>query len=71
MGLHALRHFFTVQLVLRGLNVAQIMEWRGDHCIDSANTYIARKSELIKLAKSTGSSLTDLLIRSVREARHV
>ena len=71
LGLHALRHFFTVQLVLRGLNAAQIMEWRGDHCIDSANTYIARKSELIKLAKSTGSSLTDLLIRSVREARHV
>lgn len=42
---HALRHWFTVQLVLAGFSAPEIKNARGDRSIDSANEYLAKKSE--------------------------
>jgi len=67
LGLHSMRHFFTVQLVLRNLTAAQLQEWRGDHDIESSMTYIMNKGELLKQAMKTGESLTKLLIDSARQ----
>lgn len=43
---HALRHCFTVRLVLEGLDVAQIQMYRGDTSPESAITYVKSKGEL-------------------------
>lgn len=47
-GPHALRHVFTVQLVLEGLDVAQVQFYRGDSSPESALTYMANKGELLR-----------------------
>ena len=46
---HVFRHVFSVRLVLEGLDVAQIMTYRGDTSPESALTYLAKKRELVKL----------------------
>ena len=45
---HALRHVFTEQLVLEGLDVAQIQFYRGDASPESALTYIANKGDIMR-----------------------
>lgn len=45
---HTLRHCFTVQLVLEGLDVAQIQLYRGDKSPESALTYMANKGEIMR-----------------------
>lgn len=45
---HTLRHCFTVQLVLEGLDVAQLQYYRGDKSPESALTYIAGKGQLMQ-----------------------
>lgn len=46
---HALRHWFTVQLVLDGLSTEMIAIWRGDNNLDSASQYYKNKSELMNI----------------------
>lgn len=59
--LHSLRHCFTVRLAMEGLDVAQIMHFRGDRSPESALTYVANKGELIqKLVTYHDSVLDDL-----------
>ncbi len=45
---HALRHFYTVSLVLKGLDIGQIQMYRGDKDPTSALTYVNGKGEIIK-----------------------
>lgn len=46
LGMHVFRHWFSVQLTLRGEDVAGLMYWRGDKSPESALTYIMNKSDL-------------------------
>jgi integrase len=59
---HALRHWFSVQLVLRGENIAQIQYWRGDDNPTSAFEYLQNKGDLVNELKRAGGLLADLLI---------
>ena len=43
---HIFRHWFSVKLTLYGVNVAELMYWRGDTSPESALTYINNKSDL-------------------------
>ena len=53
LGPHALRHWFSVQLALRGEDVAQLQFWRGDKNPESAFTYLQDKGDLVReLAKA-------------------
>jgi len=59
---HALRHFFTVALVLAGEEAAQIQYFRGDDSPDSAYLYLKNKGELVKEAENAQSEVfRDLL----------
>ena len=48
LGLHSLRHFFSVQLVLHGEDIAQIQYWRGDSSPESAFLYLQNKGDLVR-----------------------
>ena len=48
IGLHVFRHWFSVQLVLHGEDIAQVQFWRGDSNPESALTYLMNKGELVK-----------------------
>ena len=43
---HAMRHYFSVSLVLAGENATQLQYYRGDSSPESAYVYLANKSEL-------------------------
>ncbi|SFH76113.1 hypothetical protein SAMN04487830_107102 [Pseudobutyrivibrio sp. OR37] len=45
-GAHALRHWFTVELVLEGLDDVEIMGLRGDKIVTSAQTYLRNKGAI-------------------------
>ena len=60
--LHLLRHWYTVQLVLNGEDIAQVQYWRGDKSPESAFTYLQNKGELVKELKHAGSELSEVLL---------
>lgn len=63
LGPHALRHWFSVQLALRGEDVAQLQFWRGDKSPESAFDYLQNKGDLIgELARAN-----DLLAATLME----
>jgi integrase len=62
LGLHALRHWFSVQLVLNGEDIAQIQYWRGDKTPESALLYLQNKGDLIRELGDAGTSLSDMLL---------
>lgn len=62
LGTHALRHWFTVQLVLRGEDIGAIQYWRGDSSPDSAFEYLQNKGDLTKELKAAGDRLVELLM---------
>ena len=62
LGTHALRHWFTVQLVLRGEDIGAIQHWRGDSSPDSAFEYLQNKGDLTRELKAAGDRLVELLI---------
>ena len=47
-GTHALRHCFTVRLVLEDLDVGQVQYFRGDKSPESALTYVQGKGDLLR-----------------------
>lgn len=59
---HALRHWFSVQLTLRGEDIAQIQYWRGDKSPESAFSYLQNKGDLIRELESTNEFLMDVLM---------
>ena len=60
---HSLRHWFTVQLVLRGADIGEIQYWRGDRSPQSALEYLQNKGDLVRELKETDSRLTELLMK--------
>lgn len=62
LGTHALRHWFTVQLVLRGEDIGDIEYWRGDTSPESAFLYLQNKGELVKELKESDERLLEVLL---------
>lgn len=62
LGTHALRHWYSVQLVLHGEDIAQIQYWRGDKNPESAFGYLQNKGDLIKELENVGTFLSELLL---------
>lgn len=60
---HIFRHVFSVRLVLDGLDVAQVMTYRGDDSPESAITYLANKGELVKRLIETHESVISSLAK--------
>ena len=59
---HALRHWFTVQLVLRGEDIGNLQFWRGDKSPQSAFTYLQNKGDLNRELSAASSRLVELLM---------
>ena len=64
---HSLRHWFTVQLVLRGATISEVQHWRGDSNPQSAFEYLQDKGDLAKELKETDSRLLELLMKTGEE----
>ena len=62
LGLHSLRHWFSVQLVLMGEDIAQIQYWRGDSNPESALYYLQNKGDLIKELSFTNERLAEFMM---------
>lgn len=62
LGPHALRHWFSVQLVLCGEDIAQIQYWRGDKSPESALLYLQNKGELVRELGIAGDVLVNMLL---------
>ena len=62
LGLHALRHWYSVQLVLHGEDIAQIQYWRGDKNPESAFTYLQNKGDLSRELECANDFLTEILM---------
>jgi len=62
LGLHSLRHWFSVQLVLHGEDIAQIQYWRGDKNPESALTYLQNKGDLVKELEKANETLIEILM---------
>ena len=60
---HSLRHWFTVQLVLRGADIGEIQYWRGDSSPQSALEYLQNKGDLVRELKETDARLAGLLMK--------
>lgn len=60
---HALRHWFTVSLVLNGEDIAQIQYWRGDKSPESALWYLQNKGDLVRELEGANSLLSELLMK--------
>ena len=59
---HALRHWYSVQLVLRGEDIAQVQYWRGDKNPESAFRYLQNKGDLVRELEAAGGFLSELLV---------
>ena len=59
---HALRHWFSVQLALRGEPIEQLQYWRGDNSPDSALLYLQNKGELVRKLEETNDLLAMFLM---------
>ena len=60
---HVFRHWYTVQLVLSGVNEpGALMYWRGDSAPESALTYLQNKGELEKQYQKVNNEVFDYLL---------
>jgi len=59
---HALRHWFTVQLVLKGEDIGNLQYWRGDKSPQSSFTYLQNKGDLNKSLMQANDKLARLLM---------
>ncbi len=62
LGPHSMRHFFTVQLVLMGEDVAGLQYWRGDSNPESSLKYLQNKGDLIKELSAVNDLLADFML---------
>lgn len=69
LGPHALRHWFTVQLVLWGEDVAGIEYWRGDTNPQSALTYLRNKGDLNRELRAANDAFADLFAAAWKDIR--
>ena len=63
LGPHVLRHWFSVQLALRGEDVAQLQFWRGDRSPESSFRYLQDKGDLIRELEATNELLASTLMK--------
>lgn len=63
---HALRHWFTVQLVLWGEGVAGIEYWRGDTNPQSALTYLRNKGDLKRELRMSNDAFAEMFMEAGR-----
>lgn len=68
LGPHALRHWFSVQLALRGEDVAQLQFWRGDKNPESAFAYLQNKGDLTRELAKTNELLAAFLLEEGKNA---
>ncbi|MBR2562250.1 MAG: site-specific integrase [Clostridia bacterium] len=59
---HSLRHWFSVQLALRGEPLDQLQFWRGDRSPESALVYLQNKGELVQELAKTNELLAAFLM---------
>lgn len=59
---HALRHWYSVQLVLHGEDIAQIQFWRGDKNPESAFAYLQDKGDLVRELENANEYLSEILM---------
>lgn len=60
---HNLRHWFTVQLVLSGVDdVATLMYWRGDKSKESALKYLQNKGEIMRQYQKVNNGIFDYMM---------
>lgn len=64
-GLHAFRHWFTVQLVLNGEDINGIAFWRGDSSLETAFTYLQNKGEIMRLYEKASEEVGNNLINVI------
>lgn len=62
LGPHALRHWFSVQLVLMGEDIAGLQYWRGDSNPSSAMVYLQNKGDLTKELAAANELFADFLM---------
>ena len=67
LTMHSLRHWFTVQLVLRGEDIAGIQYWRGDRNPQSAFEYLQNKGDLIKELRAADDHLMGIMLKTGKE----
>lgn len=63
LGTHALRHWFTTQLVLYGEDVAQVQYWRGDKSPESSFVYLQNKGDLSKKLEESNNLLAETILK--------
>jgi len=63
LGPHALRHWFSVALVLDGVNATMLQYYRGDRDIESSYVYVTNKSELVKQYQKTTAGMVDEILK--------
>lgn len=66
-GLHAFRHWFSVQLVLNGEDINGIAFWRGDSSIESAYTYLQNKGEIMRLYEKASEEVGNDIINAINK----
>lgn len=59
---HSLRHWFSVQLALRGEPIDQLQFWRGDKSPESAFVYLQNKGDLVRELAKTNDLLAAFLM---------
>ncbi len=67
LGFHALRHQFTVSLVLAGYSEARIMNARGDNSPLSAAHYLRNKGILVEKTNVAVTQLTEWVLDAAKE----
>jgi len=71
LGLHSLRHLYTVMLVLMGEDVAQLQYWRGDTSPESALSYLQNKGELVRELSAANERFAGLLMQGVMDSNGI
>lgn len=64
---HSLRHWFSVQLALRGEPIDQLQFWRGDKSPESAFVYLQNKGDLVRELAKTNELLAAFLMEKGEE----
>lgn len=68
-GLHAFRHWYTVQLVLNGEDVNSIAFLRGDSSVQSAFWYVQNKGILLNRFAEINNQMSDNLLNRLSEMK--
>ena len=63
LGTHSLRHWYTVQLALRGEGIADIQFWRGDNSPESAFRYLQNKGDMARELRDTSEQFLNVLLQ--------